>query len=296
MAEEQALKNTNLNVNNRGAEITLYWLETSRSHRILWLLEDLQLSYTLKTFKRTADHLAPAHLKDVHPLGKSPIVTIQGGQGGQGQSQSPLVLAESGAIIEYLCDHFGGDRAGLVPKRYDHHRERESNDQNQDQDRDQDRDQDQDQLLLVGSETEAWLRYRYYMHYAEGSLMSLLIVAYFVTSIKSAPVPFFIKPITRMITGKIESVYLNENLNTHFSFLESQIQSAPDGGPFLCGRHLTAADIFMSFPLIAVSGRSTISRQQYPAVFAYVDRLKEADGYKRAVAKIIEVDGSFQDV
>jgi len=293
MAEEQA-KNTNLNVNNRGAEITLYWLETSRSHRILWLLEDLQLTYTLKTFKRTADHLAPAHLKDVHPLGKSPIVTIIT----QGQSQSsPLVLAESGAIIEYLCDHFGGDRAGLVPKRYDdRERERESNDQ-QHQNRDhQGQDRDQDQLLLVGSETEAWLRYRYYMHYTEGSLMTLLMVAYLVTSIKSAPVPFFIKPITRMITGKIESVYLNENLKTHFSFLESQIQSAPDGGPFLCGRHLTAADIFMSFPLIAVSGRSTISRQQYPAVFAYVDRLKEADGYKRAVAKIIEVDGSFQDV
>jgi glutathione S-transferase len=99
-----------------------------------------------------------------------------------------------------------------------------------------------------------------------------------------------------MITGKIESVYLNENLKTHFSFLESQIQSAPDGGPFLCGRHLTAADILMSFPLVAVSGRSTISRQQYPAVFAYVDRLKEADGYQKAVAKILEVDGSFQDV
>jgi len=126
--------------------------------------------------------------------------------------------------------------------------------------------------------------------------MTLLVVSYLVTSIKTAPVPFFIKPITRMITGKIESVFLNENLRTHFSFLESQIGSAPDGGPFLCGRHLTAADIIVSFPLIAVSGRSSISREQYPRVFAYVDRLKETDGYRRAVAKIVEVEGSFQDV
>jgi glutathione S-transferase len=77
------------------------------------------------------------------------------------------VLAESGAIIEYLCDHFGGDRAGLVPKRY--------------REEDGAEDQDRDQLLLVGSETEAWLRYRYYMHYTEGSLMNLLMVAYLVT-------------------------------------------------------------------------------------------------------------------
>lgn len=73
-------------------------LEVSRSHRILWLLEELQVPYELKTYKRTKDRLAPPELKQVHPLGKSPVVTIEA----PGSSR-PLVLAESAAIAEYLC-------------------------------------------------------------------------------------------------------------------------------------------------------------------------------------------------
>lgn len=90
--------------------------------------------------------LAPKELKEAHPLGKSPVIGIQGPN-----SEKPLILAESGFISEYLCDHFNGDR--LVPKRYPEGK----GDQ-------------------VGTETDEWIRYRYYMHYAEGSLMPLLVM------------------------------------------------------------------------------------------------------------------------
>ena len=77
--------------------ITLHHLETSRSQRILWLLEELQLPYELKVYQRDkATRLAPPELKKIHPLGKSPVITDHG-----------EVLAESGAIIEYLVETYG---------------------------------------------------------------------------------------------------------------------------------------------------------------------------------------------
>lgn len=92
--------------------------------------------------------MAPPELKKVHPLGKSPVITIEAPG-----SSSPLVLAESGAIVEYLCDHFGNARPTLVPERYQPGREGQ-----------------------VGGEREEWMRYRYFMHYVEGSLMPYLVM------------------------------------------------------------------------------------------------------------------------
>lgn len=77
-------------------EIIVHHLEQSRSHRILWLLEELEIPYELKTYARERDMRAPASFKKLHPLGKSPIVEIDG-----------AVLAESGAIVEELIDRFG---------------------------------------------------------------------------------------------------------------------------------------------------------------------------------------------
>lgn len=125
-------------------------LNESRAQNILWLLEALQLPYQLKPFKRGPDGFAPAELKQIHPLGKSPVVTIER----PGQTQ-PLVLAESGNIIEYLVDHFGGVEKGLVPQRY---------------------------VDGSGEETESWLRYRFFMHYSEGSLMPNLLLALILNS------------------------------------------------------------------------------------------------------------------
>jgi glutathione S-transferase len=107
-------------------------------------------------------------------------------------------------------------------------------------------------------------------------------------------VPFFIKPITNGVASKIESGFLTRNLKNHYDFLESQLASAPDGGGFLCGHDLTAADILLSFPLEAGQSRSGFKQEQYPKIWAYIDRLHERAAYKRSVQKIVEVEGKFR--
>ncbi|KAK3696514.1 bifunctional glutathione transferase/peroxidase [Vermiconidia calcicola] len=240
------------------AKVTLYWLEQSRSQRIVWLLEECKgIDYTIKTHKRGKDMLAPKELKDVHPLGKSPVIKVES------PTSEPLVLAESGAIVEYLCDHFA---THLVPKRYKDGKDGE-----------------------VGGETEQWLRYRFYMHYAEGSLMTMLIIALIMDQIKTAPVWFFIKPITQGIASRVENMFLTKNFKTNFGFLESQIQSSPDDGAYLCGKDITAADILMSFPLIA--GKGKIDRNAYPKLAGYTKMLEENEVYQRSIKKAEEASG-----
>lgn len=133
--------------NNKSCKITLYWLKQSRSHRILWLLDELQLTYELKAFKRI-NKLAPAEPMQVHPLGKFPIITIE-----TPGSSKPTGLAKSGAIVEYPFDHFGKVHPTLVPESYQPGREGQGD-----------------------GEREEWVRYRYFMHYAEGSLMPFLVM------------------------------------------------------------------------------------------------------------------------
>ena len=83
--------------------IIVHHLENSRSQRILWLLEELGVPYELKHYKRDPQTmLAPAALRAVHPLGKSPVITDDG-----------RTVAESGAIVEYLVGRYGAGR--LVP-------------------------------------------------------------------------------------------------------------------------------------------------------------------------------------
>jgi glutathione S-transferase len=139
------------------SQLTRDRLEVSRSHRILWLFEELGVPYELKTYKRTKERLAPPELKEIHPLGKSPVVTIEVPGSG-----APIVLAESAAIVEYFCDHYGANTT-LVPPRYQPGKEGQ-----------------------LGGETESWLRYRMLMHYAEGSLMPLMLLSLIVGS-KSIP-------------------------------------------------------------------------------------------------------------
>ena len=90
--------------------LTVHHLETSRSQRILWLLEELGVPYELKIYRRNpATRLAPPELKQVHPLGKSPVITDDG-----------EVVAESGAIIEYLVEKYGS-RARVIWRTFCRH-------------------------------------------------------------------------------------------------------------------------------------------------------------------------------
>lgn len=128
--------------------VVLHWLDRSRSQRIVWLLQECgdKIDYSIKVYKRGPDMLAPPSLKEVHPLGKSPTITIE-----TANTPKPLVIAESGLMTEYLTEYFAPH---LAPKRYQAGKEGQ-----------------------VGGETEQWLRFRYYMHYAEGSLMTMLLLA-----------------------------------------------------------------------------------------------------------------------
>ena len=72
-----------------------------------------------------------------------------------------------------------------------------------------------------------------------------------------------------MITGLIESSFLEPNYKTHFDFLESQIATSPDGGEYLCGTELSGADIIMSFPLGSARARiSGFTQEKHPKLWA----------------------------
>lgn len=243
---------------------------------------------------RTDIHeVAPPELKQVHALGKSPVISVL-----SPGATEPVIIAESGFITEYLLEHFS-EGTNLLPKRYKDGQEGK-----------------------VGGETEEWLRYKFYMHYAEGSLMTFMLLAlvsggkfsslfscvhnhmwYFEVhaqtnlaslEIKNSPVPFFIKPITGAVAGKINSNFLDPNFKTHFGFLESQLASSPNGGKYLCGPNLTGADILLSFPLLAGRSRTGLTKEKYPKLYGYIDMIEAESGYKKSVEKIVEIDGKFE--
>ncbi|KAI1326076.1 hypothetical protein F5Y16DRAFT_376329 [Xylariaceae sp. FL0255] len=252
------------------AKVKLHWLERSRAQNILWLLEELKIPYDLATYHRRADELAPDDLKKVHPLGKSPLVTITP----VGASE-PLVLAESGFITQYLCEHFGGDTT-MMPKKWKDGQEGK-----------------------VGGETEAWLRWQYLLHFIEGSFLSSLFVGMILGMLKGPKVPFFIRPITSLVINQVFAQFVFPNAKGLYSFLEQQLETS--GGDFLCGKDLTAADILISFSLITAKDKigefgtypKGTPAATYPKVWAYIDRLETQPGYQKSVQKIKEIDSTF---
>lgn len=95
---------------------------------------------------------------------------------------------------------------------------------------------------------------------------------------------------TRAIAGRIDSLYLNPNFTRHFNFLESQLATSPDGGEYLCGKDLTAADILMSFPLI-MGRRKQAEIGSFPKLEAYSKKLEQNEMYLRSIKKVEEVTG-----
>ena len=125
-------------------------LNDSRAQRIVWLLLELDLDFEIIPFHRDPKTLfAPPDLEKVHPLGKAPLVGLTF----PNQGEKETILAESGFIAQYLCEHFG-QGTHLVPPRYEAGREGQA-----------------------GGETEAWMRWQHLLHYVEGSLMPPLLVA-----------------------------------------------------------------------------------------------------------------------
>jgi glutathione S-transferase len=220
--------------------LTVHHLETSRSQRILWLLEELGVPYELKVYRRDArTRLAPPELKAIHPLGKSPVVT-----------DGSEVVAESGAIIEYLAEKYRqqgqGELAHLEPARG----------------------------------TPEYRQCRYWMHYAEGSLMNWLVMKLVFVTIPNRPMPFFAKPIARAICGKVQEQLVDPNLQAATRFLEDHLAR----NAWFAGDAITMADFQMSFAVEALLSRAT-GTTDHPHLSAYRDRIRARPAYQRAEAK-----------
>jgi glutathione S-transferase len=214
--------------------ITLHHLENSRSQRVLWLLEELGLPYTVKRYKRDPKTmLAPPELRKVHPLGKSPVV-----------SDGKTTVAESGAIVEYLVGRHGGGR--LVP----------------------------------AEGTPEKLRYTYWLHFAEGSAMPPLLMKLVFDKIRTAPVPFFIKPIVKGIAHKVTSSYIDPNIESQLAFMEAELAKRP----WFAGDEFSAADIQMSFPLEAAAAHAGLDAR-YPKLSDWLARAHARPAYLRALEK-----------
>ncbi len=214
--------------------ITVHHLENSRSQRLLWLLEEMGLSYDIEHYKRDAvTSLAPPSLRAVHPLGKSPVLTDE-----------DITLAESGAIIEYLVTEYDDGR------------------------------------WRPTDGTAARRDYNFWLHYAEGSMMPLLLLSLILGRIETAKMPFFAKPIAKQIAGKVRAGFLTENLDRHLSFVDQTLgQQAWFGGG-----DISAADIQMSFPLEAAAVRTDL-KTHYPNVAAYLEKIHARPAYEAALKK-----------
>lgn len=220
--------------------ITVHHLVTSRSQRILWLLEELGVPYELKVYQRDPrTRLAPAELRQIHPLGKAPVIT-------DGQE----VIAESGAIVEYLGERFGpqaqGDMAHLVP--------------------------------LPG--TPEHRQVRFWMHYAEGSVMNWAVMKLVFMTIPTQPMPFFVRPIARALCEKVQKQLIDRNLEDAARFMNDHLSK----NTWFAGDHLTLADFQMSFAVEALLARGG-DASRYPHLSAYRQRMNARQGYQQAIAK-----------
>jgi len=214
--------------------ITVHHLNNSRSQRVLWLLEELGLSYEIKYYERDPKTmLAPVSLREVHPLGKSPVIT-----------DGELTLAESGAIIEYLVKHYGNGR------------------------------------LIPAPDTPEYLRYTYWLHYAEGSAMPPLLLKLIFNQIEKSPMPFFARPIARSIVNRVNSSFIEPQITQHLDYMESEIGKSA----WFAGNEFTAADIQISFPLEAAAAQAELNASR-PKLMAFLNRIHERPAYQQALER-----------
>jgi glutathione S-transferase len=219
--------------------ITVHHLNNSRSQRVLWLLEELRVPYEVtRYFRHDKTMLAPASLKAVHPLGKSPVITDDNG-GSLGAARS---IAETGAIIDYIMEKYGNGR--LIPP--------------------------------AGSDER--LRYTYWMHYAEGSAMTPLLLK-LIFSRMAANAPFLLRGIVKGIAAKAQQRVADPQIATHISYWDTELTKAE----WFAGPEFTAADIMMSFPLEAAAARANAKSR--PMVKAFLDKIHNRPAYQAALKK-----------
>ena len=168
--------------------IVVHHLNNSRSQRVLWLLEELGLEYEIKR-----------HQRDVKTM-----------------------LAESGAILEYLVTRYGGGK------------------------------------LIPPEGTPDRLRYTYWMHFAEGTAMPPLVMKLVFSRLAKGPMPFFARPIARAIAERVLGSFIQPNIDRNLDYAESEL----GGSAWFAGGEFTAADVQMSFPLEAAAARGGLDERR----------------------------------
>jgi glutathione S-transferase len=212
--------------------ITVHHLNNSRSQRVLWLLEELELPYQIVKYERDPrTMLAPASLRAIHPLGKSPVIT-----------DGDATLAESGAILEYLVETYGKGR------------------------------------LAPPAGTPGYRDYRYFMHYAEGSLMPFLVMKLVFNKV-STDAPFLVRPIAKTISGTVSSRFLDPNLKAHLAFLADHLGKHA----WFAGDAFSAADVQMSFPIEGAIARAGGGIP--PKLTEWLAKIQARPAYRRAIEK-----------
>jgi len=199
--------------------IKVHHLENSRSQRILWLLEELGMPYEVIRYERDKKTmLAPPELRRIHPLGKSPVIEHEG-----------RVIAETGAIVEYIVEKAGG-RFGPPANR------------------------------------DAVLRYRQFLHYAEGSMMPPLLALLVVGRLG--------------LLGKPARKPLLAMFGQHLTWLEAELGTRA----WFAGDEFSAADIMMSFPLEAARHRAGLGAD-HPNLLDWLERIHARPAYAEALSK-----------
>ena len=154
-----------------------------------------------------------------------------------------VTVAETGAIIEYLLEQYGSGRLRPVPG------------------------------------TAAARQFTYWLHYAEGSLMPLMVMALIFRRIETAPMPFFIRPVARGIVGNVNKTFLGPNIKNHLDFIQTELAATG----WFAGDQFSAADIQMSFPLEAAAARSASGNLSHLSDF--LARIHARPAYQRALDK-----------
>lgn len=159
-------------------------------------------------------------------------------------SDGEATVAESGAIIEYLIERHGGGRLKPAPG------------------------------------TPELLRWRYWLHFAEGSAMPPLLLKLVFDKVASAPMPFFAKPIARGISAKVLGSFVLPNLQRQLDFMEAELATRP----WFAGAEFSAADIQMSFPVEAAAQRAGLDARR-PRLMDWLARIHARPGYRRALER-----------
>jgi glutathione S-transferase len=212
--------------------IIVHHLNNSRSQRVLWLLEELGVPYEVKRYERDAETmLAPVELRAIHPLGKSPVIADNG-----------KIIAETGAIIDYIIETYGQGR--LIPP--------------------------------AGSADR--LRYTYWLHYAEGSAMTPLLLKLVFTALPTRA-PALLRGLVKAIANGAQKGFIDPQVTAHIDYWDDELAKSA----WFAGPDFTAADIMMSFPLEAAAARAGAGGR--PRVKAFLERIHARPAYRQALER-----------